>query len=367
LGVTPDASDADLKKAYRKLALKYHPDKNVHRTQTEREHCEQQFKHIQEAYSMIGTEQERKKFDSMSYFQRRQQEYNRRENNYPHTEFRRGRSMAMGKRAFYVNGVDISHLFDHVTSRTTGFGSDIHTFPYNPYHDEAMQYQPFLSNSYRSIFVQKITVPLADLYTGIKRQKFQLKDTIVQRYRAAFRGGIATQIGLQSLLTALPLLFRVSWVVSLIGFLATFHLSLPRPSRLSYYSQLRAGWKGGTKIKFQSVEPGLDVIFIIQEGRHDRFHREGNNLITSVKIGRSKAIKGCTLIVEPLGSKEMPVTVQLKPGEITGDANHHTVTLIGRGWPKAGGGAGDMIIHVNVMTDDVEEPRPRNKQRVGNI
>lgn len=259
-----------------------------------------------------------------------------------------------------MNGVDVSNLFNH-----GGKGAGMYPFSNHPFRESSMQdeqQQSVIPNFHKSIFVQTITVPLEDLYSGETRHTFELKDTIVHRYMAAFRGGIAAQIGLQSLLTCLPLLFRVSWVASLLGFLATFHLSLPRPSRLIYYSKLRAGWKGGTKLKFQSVEPGLDVIFVIQEGKHDRFQRDGNNLMTSINIGKSKAKNGCTLVIEPLGKDELPITVKLKPGDIT--KKHHTVTVIGRGWPKpgGGGGAGDLIVRVNVISDTQEQRWGRRKR-----
>mmetsp|Transcript_8069 Transcript_8069/g.15195 ORF Transcript_8069/g.15195 Transcript_8069/m.15195 type:complete len:428 (-) Transcript_8069:56-1339(-) len=370
LGVTKDSNQEDIKKHYRNLCLKYHPDKNVHRTQQEREHCENLFKRIQEANSLIGTEQDRKKYDSMTYFQRQQAR------NHQTPRFYEGSTAAtyndfhspfspqfyprtMRRRAFYVNGVDISHLFS-----PGGKNPGMYPFSRNPFNEGSMQdqkQQSVIPNLYRSIFMEKVTISLEDLYSGVARHKFEIKDTLIQRYMAAFRGGLAAQIGLQSILTCLPLLFRMSWVSSLLGFLVTFHLSLPKPSRLIYYSKLGAGWKGGTKLKFQSVEPGLDVIFVIKEGKHERFQRDGNNLMTSINVGKSKIQHGCTLYIDPLGKNELPITVKLKPGDIT--KKHNTVTVVGRGWPKSGGGAGDLLIRVDVVSDASEKRRHRSRRR----
>ena len=48
LGVSKDASDSDLKKAFRSLARKYHPDKNPDDPDSER-----LFKEVQEAYAVL--------------------------------------------------------------------------------------------------------------------------------------------------------------------------------------------------------------------------------------------------------------------------------------------------------------------------
>src|SRR5574343_426003 len=47
LGVTPDATPADIKRAYRRLAMRWHPDRNSHPEATER------FKHIRAAYEQL--------------------------------------------------------------------------------------------------------------------------------------------------------------------------------------------------------------------------------------------------------------------------------------------------------------------------
>jgi len=59
LGVSRSASDADIKKAYRRLAMKYHPDRNPGK---EKEATER-FKEINEAYGVLGDPEKRQQYD----------------------------------------------------------------------------------------------------------------------------------------------------------------------------------------------------------------------------------------------------------------------------------------------------------------
>ncbi|XP_028318550.1 dnaJ homolog subfamily C member 21 [Gouania willdenowi] len=60
LGVKRDATDDELKKTYRKLALKWHPDKNLDNS----DEAEEQFKLIQAAYDVLSDPQERAWYDN---------------------------------------------------------------------------------------------------------------------------------------------------------------------------------------------------------------------------------------------------------------------------------------------------------------
>jgi len=59
LGVEKNTSDEDIKKAYRKLAMKFHPDRNPGNKQ-----AEEKFKKISEAYAVLSDQEKRKQYDS---------------------------------------------------------------------------------------------------------------------------------------------------------------------------------------------------------------------------------------------------------------------------------------------------------------
>lgn len=63
LGVPKDASDAEIKKAFRKLAIKYHPDKNRDNPKA----AEEKFKEVNEAYSVLSNKQKRAQYDQFGH------------------------------------------------------------------------------------------------------------------------------------------------------------------------------------------------------------------------------------------------------------------------------------------------------------
>ncbi|REL32286.1 molecular chaperone DnaJ [Thalassotalea euphylliae] len=97
LGVSKDASERDIKKAYKRLAMKYHPD----RTQGDKEK-EETFKQIKEAYEVLNDDQKRAAYDQ-----------------YGHAAFEQG---GMGGGGGFGGGADFGDIFGDVFGDIFGGG-----------------------------------------------------------------------------------------------------------------------------------------------------------------------------------------------------------------------------------------------------
>ena len=62
LGIQKGASDDEIKKAFRKLAIKYHPDKNPGDKE-----AEEKFKEVNEAYSVLSDKTKRQRYDQFGH------------------------------------------------------------------------------------------------------------------------------------------------------------------------------------------------------------------------------------------------------------------------------------------------------------
>ncbi|MDO4196003.1 MAG: molecular chaperone DnaJ [Prevotellaceae bacterium] len=67
LGVDKNASAADIKKAYRKIAIQYHPDRQGDKSEAEKKEAEEKFKEAAEAYSVLSDETKRQQYDQFGF------------------------------------------------------------------------------------------------------------------------------------------------------------------------------------------------------------------------------------------------------------------------------------------------------------
>lgn len=64
MGLTKPSTDAEIKKAYKKFAIQYHPDKNRHKSEAEQADAEKKFRDLNEAYEVLSDQKKKKMYDS---------------------------------------------------------------------------------------------------------------------------------------------------------------------------------------------------------------------------------------------------------------------------------------------------------------
>ncbi|CAM0141862.1 DnaJ-like protein xdj1 [Umbelopsis sp. WA50703] len=141
LGVTVNATETDIKKAYRKLAIKFHPDKNPN--------AGDKFKEISHAYAILADPEKREKYDT-------------------------GGEDGIGSDSFSRNNVNAEELFNDIFA---GMGSRF-TFGYEevPYGGNKRRRKKYNGDD----IVHDLSVTLEDLYMGTMKQIHLTKSVICE-------------------------------------------------------------------------------------------------------------------------------------------------------------------------------------------
>lgn len=285
LGVSKDVSEADLKKTYRKLARKYHPDSNQGDAK-----AEEKFKEISEAHSVLSDPEQRKEYDAV-------------------------RAMGGGARFTAPGGAGGNGGFEDVFGGMFGGGGGRSQQQYTFQQGGGAGYEDLLGGMF-----------------GGSGGRFGQPSGGYRGFGGPSRGGDITASATIDFITATQ------------GDTITLQTSDGRPIKV----KIPAGVADGQKIKLRGKgqpspdggEPG-DIILTVTVRKHPVFERDGLNLRVTVPITFVEAALGATIEVPTLGGE--PVKLRVAPGTPSG----RVLRVKGRG-VKTAKGVGDLLAVVQV-------------------
>jgi DnaJ family protein B protein 4 len=352
LGVDRSVKEEDLKKAYRKLALKYHPDKN------KEEGAQERFREIAEAYDVLSDSEKRTIYDQYG-------EEGLKAGIPPGGagfDFGGGSGMRFAGNGagfqgyrFTKNPEDIfANLFgggspfgdmfgmqDGMDDMGGGFGFHMGGMPegmggFRRTTGGSRKHTSGTSGSRSSSasqvsqdpsIQQTIQVTLEELFQGCTK-----KLKITKKVADEQKGTVKQEDKILSL-------------------------------------DVKPGWKSGTKVTFTKEGDQLpgripaDIVFTIQEKAHNIFRREGNDLHIKTKLPLVQALTGAMIQVPTIDGPmiQVPINPVVKPGD--------TKTLQGYGMPisKSPGSRGSMVLEFDIVfpTSLTENQRSNIRSALG--
>ncbi len=320
LGVSKSASASEIKKAYRKKALQYHPDKNPGDA-----NAEQQFKKAAEAYEILSDQQKRQQYDQLG-----------------HAAFEGGQGFGGGG----MNMDDIFSQFGDIFGSAFGggfggFGGGGRrtTKGTNLRVRVKLTLEELVLGVEKKIKVKrKVQAPEARFSTcgtcGGSGQVMRVTNTVLGRMQTASTCSACGGSG-QSLVNRPP-------GSDANGLIAKEELvSVNIPAGVEDGMQLKMSGKGN-----DAPGNGIsgDLIILIQVESHKSLSREGDNLHMDLYVSLPEAILGASKEIDTV---QGPVRIRLEAGIQSGKI----LRLKGKGIPSLNGyGKGDLLVHVNVWT-----------------
>jgi len=324
LEVQRTATAAEIKKAYRKQALKYHPDKNPGDKQ-----AEENFKLAAEAYEVLSDDNKRAQYDRFG-----------------HAAFEGG----MGGGGFSMDDI-FSQFGDIFGGHFSGFSG------FSGFGGGGSQQQVYVKGENLRI---RVKVTLEDIVKGTEkkvkvRRKVKAEDTTYKTCPTCHgRGQVVrqmnTMLGVMQTATTCTACGGSGEVIDKRGAdsdsqgLKTIEETIPItiPAGVIDGIQLKINNKGNEAPTKNGVAG--DLLVLIEEQEHETLKREGDNLHYDLYISFPEAVLGASKEIETVTGK---VRIKLDEGIQSGKI----LRLRGKGVPNLQGrGAGDLIIHVNVWT-----------------
>ncbi|KAM7254686.1 hypothetical protein ACFE04_019927 [Oxalis oulophora] len=289
LGVDKSAKEDDLKKAYRKLAMKWHPDKNPNN----KKQAEAKFKEISEAYDVLSDPDKKAIYDQYG------EEGLKGQVPPPGAAATGGEGFPAGATFFQTgDGGPTSFRFntrnpDDIFAEFFGFGSG------GGGGGNGMRGTTRTSFGGANMFGGDDIFSQFGEARGMGHQQAPRKAPPIEQPLAC---------SLEELYKGTTKKMKISREI-----MDASGKTLPVEEILSI--DIKPGWKKGTKITFAekgneipNVIPA-DLVFIIDEKRHPTFVRDGNDLVVTRNISLAEALSGYTVHVTTLDGRTLTIPI----------------------------------------------------------